>query len=159
MDRRVVSETGPPRMRVAIVGGGPSGTTLAILLVREGAAVTLFDDGRRPPLLVGESLVPAVIPILRRLDLEKETASFSRLKPGVSFVWSPTDRVSVTFDRFAPAVFPYAYNVPRPQFDDALLAKAIASGVDYVTARAQLVPAPSGAELELAAETLAAAPA
>ena len=159
MDRRVVSETGPPRMRVAIVGGGPSGTTLAILLVREGAAVTLFDDGRRPPLLVGESLVPAVIPILRRLDLEKETASFSRLKPGVSFVWSPTDRVSVTFDRFAPAVFPYAYNVPRPQFDDALLAKAIASGVDYVTARAQLVPVPSGAELELAAETLAAAPA
>src|SRR5262249_32224026 len=159
MDRRVVSETGPRRMRIAIIGAGPSGAALAILLVREGAAVTLFDDGRRPPLLVGESLVPAVIPILRRLALEKETASFSRVKPGVSFVWSPTDRVAVTFNRFAPAVFPYAYNVPRPQFDDALLAKAIASGVDCVTVRAQLVPAASGAELALAPETLAAAPA
>src|SRR5215467_2761138 len=101
-------------MRVAIVGAGPSGAALAVLLTRQGAKVTLFDDGRRPELLVGESLVPAVIPILQRLDLEKETASFSRVKPGVSFVWSGGDRVSVTFDRFAPAVFPYAYNVPRP---------------------------------------------
>src|SRR5207249_2214779 len=82
------------------IGAGPSGSTLAILLAREGAAVTLVDDGRRPELLVGESLVPAVVPILRRLDLEKETASFSRIKPGVSFIWSSTDRVSVTFDRF-----------------------------------------------------------
>jgi flavin-dependent dehydrogenase len=163
MDRRVVSEGAGAarRLRVAIVGAGPSGSALAILLAREGAAVTLFDDGRRPELLVGESLVPAVVPILRRLDLEKETASFSRVKPGVSFIWSSTDRTSVTFNRFAPAVFPYAYNVPRPHFDDALLAKAIASGVDYVTARAQLVPGGSegaDAELELGSETIAAAP-
>jgi flavin-dependent dehydrogenase len=163
MDRRVVSEGAGAarRLRVAIVGAGPSGSALAILLAREGAAVTLFDDGRRPELLVGESLVPAVVPILRRLDLEKETARFSRVKPGVSFIWSPTDRTSVTFNRFAPAVFPYAYNVPRPHFDDALLAKAIASGVDYVTARAQLVPGGSegaDAELELGSETIAAAP-
>ena len=140
----------------------PAGSALAILLAREGAAVTLFDDGRRPELLVGESLVPAVIPILQRLDLEEETASFSRVKPGVSFVWSGSDRVSVTFTRFAPAVFPYAYNVPRPHFDDALLAKAIASGVDYVTGRAQLVPSTSAearAELQLSPETLRSAPA
>ncbi len=149
------------RLWVAIIGAGPAGASLAILLAREGAHVTLFDDGRRPALLVGESLVPAVVPILQRLDLEKETASFSRVKPGVSFIWSPADRVSVTFNRFAPAVFPYAYNVPRPHFDDALLAKAIASGVDYVTTRAQLLPNTSGeagAELRLAPETLAASP-
>jgi len=161
MDRGVVSEGAgrARRRRVAIVGAGPSGAALAILLAREGAAVTLFDDGRRPELLVGESLVPAVVPILRRLELEKETASFSRVKPGVSFVWSPTDRVSVTFNRFAPAVFPYAYNVPRPHFDDALLARAIASGVDYVTARAQLsASAGASAELQLGPETVAAAP-
>jgi flavin-dependent dehydrogenase len=160
-DRPVSHDAAPRRLRVAIVGAGPSGAALAIFLAREGAAVTLFDDGRRPGLLVGESLVPAVIPILQRLDLEKETASFSRVKPGVSFVWSGSDRVSVTFDRFAPAVFPYAYNVPRPHFDEALLAKAIASGVDYVTTRARLVPNAAGetaAELVLSPETLAAAP-
>src|SRR6266850_2144146 len=149
-------------MRVAIVGAGPSGAALAILLARQSARVTLFDDGRRrPELLVGESLVPAVIPILRRLGFEEETASFSRVKPGVSFIWSPADRLSVTFKRFAPAVFPYAYNIPRPQFDEALFTKAIAAGVRHVPVRARLQPVSeqeAGAELALAPETLAAAP-
>ncbi len=152
----------PERLRVAIVGAGPAGSALAILLARQGGDVTLFDDGRHPELLVGESLVPAVVPILRRLGLEKETASFSRVKPGVSFIWSPADRVSVTFERFAPAVFPYAYNVPRPRFDEALFTKAIASGVRHVPVRARLQPGTEqevGAELALAPETLAAAPA
>jgi flavin-dependent dehydrogenase len=149
-------------LRVAIVGAGPSGSALGILLARQGADVTLFDDGRHPELLVGESLVPAVVPILRRLGVEEETASFSRVKPGVSFLWAPGARVSVTFNRFAPAVFPYAYNVPRPRFDHALFAGAIAAGVRHVRARARLkraVVGASPAELALAPETLAAAPA
>ena len=129
-------ERGP--LRVAIVGAGPAGSALAILLARQGGDVTLFDDGRRPELLVGESLVPAVVPILQRLGIEEETAAFSCVKPGVSFIWSPTDRVSVTFARFAPAVFPYAYNIPRPRFDEVLLARATASGT--LVASGPLVP-------------------
>src|SRR6059058_3125151 len=146
-------------MRVAIVGAGPSGSALAILLARQGARVTLFDDGRRPELLVGESLVPAVIPILQRLGIEEETASFSRVKPGVSFIWSPTDRFSFSFARFSPGVFPYAYNIPRPRFDDAVLARAVACGVERVVAHARLEPVSEGGrELGLSPETLAAAP-
>jgi len=151
-------ELGP--LRVAIIGAGPAGSALAILLARHGGDVTLYDDGRRPDLLVGESLVPAVVPLLKTLGVEEETASFGCVKPGVSFVWSPTDRISVTFNRFAPAVFPYAYNVPRPRFDDALLARAIASGVRHVAARARLQPNladEARGELALAPETLAAA--
>jgi flavin-dependent dehydrogenase len=154
-------EPGP--LRVAIIGAGPAGSALAVLLARQGTDVTLFDDGRRPELLVGESLVPAVIPILQRLGIEQETAGFSRIKPGVSFIWSPTDRVSVTFARFAPAVFPYAYNIPRPRFDEALLATAIAAGAGHVRVRARLVrptTTTSGpADVALSPETLAAAPA
>ena len=74
-------------MRVAIVGAGPAGSALAIFLARQGAEVTLFDDGRRPELLVGESLVPAVVPILQRLGLEGDTTQCGRVKPGVTFVW------------------------------------------------------------------------
>jgi flavin-dependent dehydrogenase len=149
-------------LRVAIVGAGPSGSALAILLARQGDDVTLFDAESRPELLVGESLVPAVVPILRKLGIEQETAAFSRIKPGVSFVWSPTDGVSVTFNRFAPAVFPYAYNIPRPRFDELLLTKAKASGVRHVPVRARLeASAGNGAcpGLVLAPETLAAVPA
>ena len=146
-------------MRVAIIGAGPCGSALATFLARQGAEVALFDDGRRPELLVGESLVPAVTPILERLGIEEETATFGLVKPGVSFIWSPTDRFSFTFARFAPAVPPYAYNIPRPRFDDALLAKAVAAGANRTVARARLEPTGrDGAELALAPETLAAAP-
>jgi flavin-dependent dehydrogenase len=148
-------------LRVAIVGAGPAGSALAVLLAQRGAAVTLFDDGRRPELLVGESLVPAVIPILQRLGIEQETAGFSCLKPGVTFFWSDEDRFSFTFARFAPAVFPYAYNIPRPRFDDALLARAVAAGATRVLAKARLEPGAgngTGAELALSADTLALAP-
>ena len=163
MDEVTVNATGPSGpLSVAIVGAGPAGCALGILLARQGADVTLFDDGRHPELLVGESLVPAVVPILRRLGMEEETAGFSCVKPGVSFIWSPDSRFRVTFKRFAPAVFPYAYNIPRPRFDEAMLAKAIASGVRHVSVRGQLQPldaSATGAELALAPETLAAAPA
>ena len=148
-------------LRVAIVGAGPSGSALGMLLCRRGAEVTLFDDGRRPELLVGESLVPAIVPILQRLGIEDHMATFSRVKPGVTFIWSDTDRFSFSFERFAPAVWPYAYNIPRPQFDDALLANAVAAGVTRVIAKARLEPVAGngrGAELALSAETLAAAP-
>lgn len=147
-------------MRVAVIGAGIAGSALAVLLARRGADVTLFDDGRRPELVVGESLVPAVVPILRRLGVEEVTARFSRVKPGVSFIWSQTDRASFNFARFAPGVFPYAYNIPRPQFDSALLARAVEAGAHKVVGKARLERASgTGAELTLAADTLAMAPA
>jgi flavin-dependent dehydrogenase len=147
-------------MKIAIIGAGLAGSTLGVLLAREGADVTLFDDGRRPELLVGESLVPALVPTLQRLGLEQEMAAFSQVKPGVSFIYSPTDRFSFRFARFAPAVFPYTYNTPRPRFDELLLAAAIKAGVQRVVTHAKLERAPEGAatEIVLAAETLAAAP-
>ncbi|HET9488947.1 MAG TPA: NAD(P)/FAD-dependent oxidoreductase [Methylomirabilota bacterium] len=145
--------------RVAIVGAGPAGSALAILLARQGAQVTLFDHGRRPPLLVGESLVPAIVPILQRLGFEQETAAVGLVKPGVTFVWSPQDRASFRFARFAPAVPPYAYNIPRPQFDEALLARAVASGAHRVVIHARLDRANGPTrELALSPDTLAAAP-
>ena len=149
-------------MRVAIVGGGPCGAALALLLARDGAQVTLFDDGRRPDMVVGESLVPAIVPILQRLGIEEETAKLGLVKPGVSFNWSPVDRFSFTFARFSPAVPPYAYNIPRPQFDEMLAARAVAAGAHRVAARARLEPRARdghGGDLALSADSLAMAPA
>ena len=157
--RATANEPNNGVLRVAILGSGPSGSALAAILARRGAEVTLFELGRRPELLVGESLVPAVIPMLRRLGVEEQIATIGLKKPGASFVWSPTDRFSFTFARFAPAVPPYAYNVPRPRFDEVLLANAIASGARIVRSRARVERASgeSGTELALTAETLAAA--
>ena len=93
---------------------------------------------------MGESLVPAIVPMLRRLGIEEDAAAVGRRKPGVSFLWSATDRFSFTFERFAPAVFPYAYNIAAPRFDEALVARAVAAGVHRVVARARLERAADG---------------
>jgi 2-polyprenyl-6-methoxyphenol hydroxylase-like FAD-dependent oxidoreductase len=69
----------PPRngkiQTVAILGAGPAAATLATLLAREGIRVAIFYRQRTAPLLVGESLVPAIILMLRKLGVEQEVAA------------------------------------------------------------------------------------
>src|SRR5882724_12739819 len=57
---------------VAILGGGPVASSLGILLARQGVKVALLHLQKRAPLIVGESLVPAIIPMLRELGVEDE---------------------------------------------------------------------------------------
>jgi len=146
-------------MRIAIVGSGPSGAAAAVLLAQAGAQVTLLDDGKRPEMVVGESLVPAVVPILQRLGIEEDVIELGCVKPGASFIWSPSVQFEFKFARFAPDVPPYAYNIPRPQFDNALAARAATAGVTRAHIRAKLVSGTgSGAEVLLSPQTLAQIP-
>jgi flavin-dependent dehydrogenase len=147
-------------LRVAIIGSGPAGAALATLLARAGAAVTLLDDGKRPALLVGESLVPAVVPILQRLGIERDVAAIGCVKPGALFEWSPRVRFEFNFARFAPTVPPYAYNVARPRFDEVLTQRALAAGVVRAQVRARIERTSGAAptQIALTPETLAAAP-
>ena len=70
---------------VAILGGGPAASTLATLLARAGVRVAIWHKPKAAPLIVGESLVPAVIPMLRKLGVEDTVRKFSTLKPGATF--------------------------------------------------------------------------
>ncbi|MCC6765352.1 MAG: tryptophan 7-halogenase [Deltaproteobacteria bacterium] len=144
-------------LRVAIVGAGPAGAAVATLLTREGHDVVLFDDERRPELVVGESLIPAGIPPLRRLGVEDAVAAIGMHKPGATLTWSPSHRFAFRFARYRSWMVPYAYNVPRREFDALLLARAEAVGARRLTMRAGLVPGGAdGAELALAPDALAA---
>lgn len=143
---------------VAIVGGGPAGTSLATYLVRAGVAVTLLHRGQRPPLVVGESLVPAVIPFLRRLGVEQEVASFGTYKPGATFTLAPGDALSFRFADVPNAVTDYAYNVPRDLFDATLLENARRAGARVVAVNAQVLRESEGSDrLRLSEATLEAA--
>jgi flavin-dependent dehydrogenase len=57
--------------RVAIVGGGPAGAVAALVLARRGVRVTVFESGDAPAAKVGETLPPALTPLLRHLGLEE----------------------------------------------------------------------------------------
>ncbi len=143
---------------VASIGGGPSGVTLASLLAMRGVNVTVFEDGKRPDLIVGESLVPAIVPILRRLGIEERVAAIGLHKPGVSFTMPGRERVNFDFRNVARCNLPtYAYNVPRPVFDDILDARATELGARRVTTRAKL-ERDGDSRLRLGEETLAQAP-
>ncbi len=146
---------------VGIVGGGPAGCTLAMLLALRGIRTLVFDDDKRPDLLVGESLLPTVVTLMRRLGIEDRAAAFSQLKPGVAFLPREGRRIDFFFPEKPSAGMPnYAYNVPRPEFDNLLRARAEELGVLFVKRRAKLEAGAegSGREIQLAAETLAAIP-
>jgi flavin-dependent dehydrogenase len=143
---------------VAIIGSGPSGGTLASLLRMKGVEVTIFDDGRRPELIVGESLIPAIVPVLRKLGIEERAAAVCQLKPGVSFTFGVDEDIDFCFQSVAACALPtYAYNAPRPAFDRLFDERADELGAKRVQARAKIERV--GADgLRLAEETLAQAP-
>ena len=147
-------------LRVAIVGAGPAACTLASLLAQRGWQPVVFDDGRRPEMLVGESLIPAVVPLLRRLEIEERVAAVSQYKPGVSLLHDQSAAIHFNFAPVAPWLPTYAYNVDRRTFDALLKVRAAELGAEFIPRRAGVIRgAPgSGRELELDVASLAAAP-
>ena len=142
---------------VAILGAGPAASTLATLLARKKIRVAIFHLPKRAPLIVGESLVPAIIPMLQALGVEQKVASFSTFKPGATFNIRETDNFSFFFDKLIGKTATYAYNVPRDKFDDALLETARAAGAKIIEAAANAEKIPGTDKIKLSADTLAAA--
>lgn len=142
-------------MTIAIIGGGPAAGTLATLLARKGHKVGIFRTPQRPALIVGESLLPAIIPILRELGIEKKVSEFSVFKPGATICLDPGEVLSFGFD-LARTRLVYAYNVPRDKFDEAILEAAQEAGARVFTQRAEVELNAQGKPV-LSAETLAAA--
>jgi flavin-dependent dehydrogenase len=48
---------------VLVMGGGPAGSTAAILLAEKGCRVVLLEKAHHPRFHIGESLLPANMPL------------------------------------------------------------------------------------------------
>lgn len=141
---------------VAIIGGGPSGCSLATLLKRKGYKVAVFFLEKRPEIIVGESLVPAIIPYLRELGVEDEVKLYSTYKPGAS-VWVNKDEEATSPFSFGGGGLPhYAYNVPRVKFDKTIFDLAVREGVPFFNTTAKLEQIGDTDELKLSDDTIAA---
>ncbi len=119
------------RCDVAVIGGGPGGSTAATFLVDAGLRVTLFERETFPRFHVGESLMPATLYLLDRLGAREavEAAGFLR-KYGASFYDQTLDH-GHTFYFLKDRPWPdYSYEVPRAEFDTILLENARKHGVD-----------------------------
>src|ERR1700719_973733 len=72
---------------VAIVGGGPAGSTAATLLARAGRRVVVFEREKFPRFHIGESLLPFSMKAFKRMDLLQkfERAGFLKKYGGEFF--------------------------------------------------------------------------
>ncbi len=142
---------------IAIIGGGPAASTLAILLRRGGCNVALYFTPEQSPILVGESLVPMIIPMLQDLGLEQEVASYSRYKPGACFTFNADEVFSFPFSDNPSDLPSYAYNVPRKEFNVTLRNAAKKSGTLLIDRKVKLTALPDKDAVQLDAASLDAA--
>lgn len=122
--------------RIAIIGAGPAGCALAMFLQARRIDCVVYDDEQKPDLIVGESLVSAVMPILRRLNIEEQVAAISTLKHGAALRHVNGTRIDFRFRQFGKEYPDYSYNIPRPEFDQVLRQQAATQGVRFVNQRA-----------------------
>ena len=116
---------------VVVIGGGPAGTTIAPLLAEKGYHVVLLEKARHPRFHIGESLLPANLPLFERMGLAEQVKAIGVEKWGAEFV-SPHHEMSQSF-HFADAwdkSMPYAYQVKRAEFDEILIRNAEKKGVE-----------------------------
>ncbi len=123
---------------VIIVGAGPAGCTLAALLAKRGIPTLVFDDEKRPDLLVGESLIPAVVNVFRELGIEDRVAKICTYKPGASFYNTSGEKIHFNFQTVKGYLPPYSYNSPRPELDNLLRVRAEELGAKFIKARAEI---------------------
>jgi len=117
---------------VVVIGGGPSGATVATLVAQQGHSVQLLEREHFPRYHIGESLIPETFWVLERLGmLEKLRGSRFVNKHSVQFV-SEHGRLSEPF-YFAdhkPHESSRTWQVLRQDFDMMMLDNARQHGVD-----------------------------
>jgi len=116
---------------VAVIGGGPGGSTAAALLARKGYRVIALEKDHHPRFHIGESLLPMNLPVFERLGVLDKVRELGVFKPGADFE-ADNERGYNTY-AFARAIGqspPHAYQVWRQDFDRMLYRHAAECGAD-----------------------------
>jgi flavin-dependent dehydrogenase len=116
---------------VAIIGGGPAGSTAATLLAKAGRRVIVFEREKFPRFHVGESLLPFSMQTFDRLGVrEKLDAAFMPKYGGEIAAACGTKRVKFYFKDGFRSQRDRAYQVTRSDFDKVLLDHSRESGAE-----------------------------
>ncbi|MFZ4574752.1 MAG: NAD(P)/FAD-dependent oxidoreductase [Phycisphaerales bacterium] len=121
----------PKDYDVIVAGGGPAGSTAAIILRRAGLRVALFEKDAHPRFHIGESILPRTTPLLKELGLHDAVTKLPHVpKFGAEFGFGndPKTRRFSFRDGLLPG-FP-VFNIERAELDKCLLDQARAVGVE-----------------------------
>src|ERR1700757_4957942 len=117
---------------VAIIGGGPAGSTAAALLARAGRRVVLFEREKFPRFHIGESLLPFSMKAFTRLGLHEKFLSAGFIKKYGGEIMGACSDTGTKFyfkDGYRSQT-DHAYQVTRGDFDKVLLDHAAECGAE-----------------------------
>jgi FADH2-dependent halogenase len=125
---------------VAVIGGGPGGSSTATALVRHGRTVVLLERDQFPRFHIGESQLPWSNEVFRILGVDEAIgeAGFVQ-KWGASFrAFDGTTEQYADFSAAVETPTPRTIQVPRARFDEILLRHAARCGATVLEAHRAL---------------------
>jgi len=125
---------------VAVIGGGPGGSSTATALARRGHKVLLLERYRFPRFHIGESQLPWSNEVFRVLGVDKAIAEAGFVqKWGASFrAFDGTTEQYADFEAAVETPTPQTIQVPRAKFDEILLRHSARCGVTVLEAHRAL---------------------
>src|SRR5262249_61710022 len=106
----------------------------AIVLAECGHRVVQLEKSRHPRFHIGESLLPANLPLFERLGVLEQIKAIGMRKFGAEFVspWHGGRGETFNFDEAWNKSLPFAYQVRRSEFDEILIRRSAQQGAQVV---------------------------
>lgn len=118
---------------VAIIGGGPAGSSAATYLRQKGHSVVVFEKEKFPREHVGESLIPYCYYNLKELGVLSEVKAIAARKPGINFIEKDGSRQSVwCFEKVLKDGAGNVFHTARAPFDKVLLDHSKKNGAEVL---------------------------
>ena len=126
---------------VAIIGGGPAGSTAAALLARAGRRVIVFEREKFPRFHIGESLLPFSMKAFTRLGLHEKflRAGFMKKHGGEILGACSETGTKFYFKDGYRSQTDHAYQVTRSDFDKAAIGSRRSNAARKSMKRLQLI--------------------